>query len=81
LVESTDEVQDPKLILNSMFMTKQQFDKQVEILKGLSTENFYGIIGNNEEEIDNWLVDYSVKNKDIEEEIHGIYHDFEDMEG
>jgi hypothetical protein len=32
---STNEVQDPKLILNSMFMTKQQFDEQVEIFKGL----------------------------------------------
>jgi hypothetical protein len=32
---STDEVQDPKLILNSMFMTKQQLDEQVEILKEL----------------------------------------------
>jgi hypothetical protein len=37
LAGSIDEVQDPKLILNSMFMTKQQFDEQVEILKGLLT--------------------------------------------
>jgi hypothetical protein len=44
LVGSIDEVQDPNLILNSMFMTKQQFDEQVEILKGLSAEKFYGII-------------------------------------
>jgi hypothetical protein len=81
LAGSTDEVQDPKLILNSMFMTKQQFDEQVEILKGLSAEKFYGIIEYNEEEIDNWLVDYSVKNQDIEEAIHGISHDLRDLEG
>jgi hypothetical protein len=68
-----NELQDPKLILNSMFLTKQQFDEQVEILKGLSVEKFYGILEYNEDEIDNWLVDYSVKNQDIEEEIHGIY--------
>jgi hypothetical protein len=63
LAGSIDEVQYPKLILNSMFMTKKQFDEQVEILKGLLTKKFYGIIEYNEEEIDNWLVDYSVKNK------------------
>ena len=45
-----------------MFMTRKEFDEQVEILKGLSTEKFNGIIGYNEEEIDNWLVDYSMKN-------------------
>jgi hypothetical protein len=81
MVGSTDEVQDPKLILNSMFMTRQQFDEQVEILKGLSTEKFYGIIEYNEEKIDNWLVDYSMKNQDIEEEIHDIYRDLKYFEG
>jgi hypothetical protein len=49
LAGGTDEVQDPKLILNSMFLTKQQFDEQVEIFKGLSAEIFYGILEYNEE--------------------------------
>ena len=62
LAGSIDEVQYPKLILNSMFMTKKQFDEQFEILKGLSAEKFYGIIEYNEEEIDIWMVDYSMKN-------------------
>jgi hypothetical protein len=35
----------------------------------------------NEDEIDNWLVDYSVKNQDIEEAIHGISLDLRDLEG
>jgi hypothetical protein len=64
-----------------MFLTKKQFDEQVEILKGLSTEKFYGIVEYNEEEINNWLVDYSMKNQDIEEAIHGISHDLRDLEG
>jgi hypothetical protein len=50
-------------------------------LKGLSVEKFYGIIEYNEEEIDNWLVDYSMKNQDIEEAMHAIYHDLRDLEG
>jgi hypothetical protein len=51
---STNEVQEPRLILNSMFLTKKQFYEQVEIFKGLSVENFYGILEYNEDEIDNW---------------------------
>jgi hypothetical protein len=81
LVGGTNEVQYPKLILNSMFLTKQQFDEQVEIFKGLSVENVYGILEYNEDEIDNWLVDYSVKNQDIEEEVNGISLDLRDFEG
>ena len=35
LTRSTNEVQDPKLILNSLFLTKQDFDEQVDTFKGL----------------------------------------------
>jgi hypothetical protein len=63
---STNEVEDPKLILNSLFLTKQSFDEQVEIFKGLSFEKFYGILEYDEDDVDKWLVDYSVKNQDIE---------------
>jgi hypothetical protein len=67
LVGGTNKVQDPKLILNSMFLAKKTFDKQVDIFKGLSVEIFYGILEYNEYEIDNWLVYYFVKNQYIEE--------------
>jgi uncharacterized protein YeeX (DUF496 family) len=63
-----------------MFMTKQQFDEHMEILKGLLAEKFNGIIEYGEEEIDNWLIDYCIKNQDIEESIHGISHDLRDLE-
>jgi hypothetical protein len=61
LARSIVEVQDPKLIFNSMFMTRQQFDEHVKILKGLLAKKFNGIIEYGEEEIDNWLIDYSMK--------------------
>jgi hypothetical protein len=73
-------VKDPKLIFNSMFMTRKQFDEHVEILKGLSVEKFNGIIEYGEEEINNWLIDYSMKNQDIEESIHNISHDLRYLE-
>jgi hypothetical protein len=81
LVESTNEVQDPKLILNSLFLTKQAFDEQVDIFKGLSFEKFYGILEYSEDDVENWLVDYSVKNQDIEEALHNISIDLRDLEG
>ena len=80
LAESTNLVQDPKLILNSLFLTKQDFDIQVDIFKGLSFENFYGILEYNEDDVDNWLVDYSVKNQDIEEAFCNISIDLRDLE-
>jgi hypothetical protein len=58
----------------------KQFDEQVEIFKGLSVEKFYGILEYNEDEKNNWLVDYSMKNQDIEEEVHGISLDLRDLE-
>jgi hypothetical protein len=50
LAGGTNKVQDPKLILNSVFVTKQQVDEQVEIFKA---KNVYGILEYNEEEINN----------------------------
>jgi hypothetical protein len=47
LARSTNEVQDPKYILNSLFLTKQSFDEQVEIFKGLflkSSMEFLSIV-------------------------------------
>jgi len=62
-----------------MFLTKKQFDEQVEIFKGLLAENIYGILKYNEDEIDNWLVDYFIKNQDIEEVVYLIEIDRNDL--
>jgi hypothetical protein len=64
-----------------LFLTKQQFDEKFDIFEGLSIQNFYGIIEYDENATDNWLVYYSVKNKDIEEILHGISIDLCDLEG
>ena len=44
LAGSTNEVQDPNLILKSLSITKESFHEQLDILKGLSFEKFYGIV-------------------------------------
>jgi hypothetical protein len=53
LAETTNEVQDPNLIVNSLPLTKQAFDKQVDIFKGLSLEKFYSILEYGEDDMDN----------------------------
>jgi hypothetical protein len=80
LAGSTNEVQDPKLIFNSLFLTKQAFDDQVHIYKRLSFENFYGILEYGEDDVKNWLVGYSIKNQDIQEALHNLSIDLRDLE-
>jgi hypothetical protein len=75
LVVSTNEVKYPKLMLKSFFLNKKESGEQVDIFKGLSFEKFYDIIEYSEDDMENWLVDYSIKNKDIEEYLWNIYID------
>jgi hypothetical protein len=80
LVGRTNEVQDLKLIFNSLFLTKQAFDDQVQIDKTLSFENFYGILEYGEDDVKNWLVGYLIKNQDIQESLHNLSIDLRDLE-
>jgi hypothetical protein len=64
-----------------LFLTKQAFDEQVEIFKGMSFEKFYGILEYGEDDVENWLVDYSIKKQHIEEALRNISIDLRDLEG
>jgi hypothetical protein len=81
LAGTMGEVHDPKLTLNSIFMTREKFKEKVEILKGPSSEKFNSIIENNENEVENWLVNYANKNEDIEDVLSQISFDLRDLEG
>jgi hypothetical protein len=63
---NTNKVQDPKLILNSLSLTKKSFNEQFDIFMGLSLEIFYVILEYDEDDMDNWLVDYSIQSEEIE---------------
>jgi hypothetical protein len=80
LARSTNEVQDPNLIINSLPLTKQAFDKQVDIFKGLSLEKFYIILEYGEDDVDNWLVDYSVQNEEIDQALRNLSIDLRELE-
>jgi uncharacterized protein YeeX (DUF496 family) len=47
----------------------------------LSFEKFYDILEYGEDDVENWLVDYSIKNQDIEEALQNISIDLRDLEG
>jgi hypothetical protein len=53
----------------------------VEILKGLLAKKFNRIIEYNENEIEDWLVNYANKNEDIEDMFHQLSFDLRDLEG
>jgi hypothetical protein len=80
LAGSTNEVQDPNLILNSLSLTKKEFNEEFDILKGLSLEKFYDILEYGQDYVDNWLVDYSAQNEEIEQDMHSISIDLRKLE-
>ena len=80
LAWATGKVQDLNLILNSIFVTRQQFEEHVEILKGLLDENVYNINEYIEYEIESWLENYINKNEDIEDTLQ-LSHELRELEG
>ena len=78
---NSGEVQYSRLIKNSIFMTRKQFEEHVDILKSILAENFNCITEYDESEIENWLVDYASKSQYIEESINNISHVLRDLEG
>jgi hypothetical protein len=66
IVGTTIEVLDPSLISNSMIISREEFEEQVENLKKSSAEKFDIMIECTCDDINNWLVDYTNKKEDIE---------------
>jgi len=80
LAATTREVDDSKIILNSVFMTKEQFEAKLETLKFASTERFNSITKYSKFEVESWLVNYANKNKDLEDILHQVSIDYRDIE-
>ena len=80
LSRRTNDFQHPNSIVNSLPLTKQSFNKQVDIFKALSLEKFYSILEYAEDDVDNWLVNYLVYNKEIDQALHNISINFRELE-
>jgi len=61
-------------------LTKQAFEEKVDILKGLSLENFYDILEYGQDDVNNWLVDCSAHNEEIKQGLHSISMDLRKLE-
>jgi hypothetical protein len=77
---TTIEVSDPNLISNSMIMSREQFEEQVENLKKSLTEKFDSMVEYTYDDIDNWLVEYTNKNEDIETILQNLSIDHREIE-
>jgi hypothetical protein len=47
----------------------------------LAFKKFYGILEYGEDDVENWLVNYSIKNQDIEEALCNMSIDLRELEG
>ena len=80
LVGRTNDFQDPNLIVNSLPLTRQDFDKQVDMFKVFSLEKFYNILEYGQDDIDDWLVDYSIQNEEIDQALCNLSINFGELE-
>jgi hypothetical protein len=80
LVGSTEDVEDPQLIMNSILLTKEQIEEKLDSLKIPSTKTFNNLTKYLETEVDIWLVRYVNKNDDIEDTLHQLLMYFKYIE-
>jgi hypothetical protein len=80
LVGSTEDVEDPQLIMNSILLTKEQIEEKLDSLKIPSTKTFNNLTKYLETEVEIWLVRYVNKNDDIEDTLHQLLMYFKYIE-
>jgi predicted double-glycine peptidase len=80
IASNTIEVSDPSLISNSIIMSRWQFEEQVENLKKSSTGKFDSMVEYTYDDIDNWLVEYTNKNDNIETILQNLSIDHREIE-
>jgi hypothetical protein len=80
LAGSIGDVDDPCLILNSILMSKEQFEEKLDSLKTATAEKFNNLTEYSETKVESWLVSYVNKNEDIEDTLHQLSMDFKDLE-
>jgi hypothetical protein len=72
IANTTIEVSNPNLMVDSMLQTRQQFEEHVETLKRLSTKKFDSMVEYTNDDIDSWFVEYTNRNEDIETTLQNL---------
>jgi uncharacterized protein YeeX (DUF496 family) len=53
---------------------------KVDIFKALSLEKFHSILEYGQDDVDDWLVDYSVQNEEIDQALRNLSVNFMELE-
>jgi hypothetical protein len=80
LVDLTKELEGPHLIMDSILLSKDQLQEQLEALKTSWASEFDNLTEFLEEEVEKWLIHYVNKNEDIEDTIHQLGFELKDIE-
>jgi hypothetical protein len=80
LVDLTKELDGPHLIMDTILLSREQLQEQLEALKVAWANEFSDSIEFSEEEIEIWLVWYVNKNEDIEDTLHQLSLDLRELE-
>jgi len=80
IVGTTIEVSNPKYLSKSMLVTQQDFEDQIEELKGTLAEKFDNMMEFTHDGIDSWLAEYTNKNEDIENILQNLFVDLREIE-
>jgi hypothetical protein len=80
LVDLTKELKGPHLIMDSILLSKDQLQEQLDALKISWESEFNDLTEYSEEEVEKWLIHYVNKNEDVEDTLHQLSFDFKDIE-
>ena len=80
LAGSTEDVEDPHLIMNSIILSKEKMEEKLDSLKISSTDMFNNLIEYSKIEVEGWIVCYVNKNDDIEDTLHQLTMEFKYLE-
>jgi hypothetical protein len=70
----------PYLIMDSILLSRDQLQENMDTLKISWASEFNDITGYSEEEVEKWLIHYMNKNEGIEDTLHQLGFDFRDTE-
>jgi hypothetical protein len=70
LARSIGDVEDPNIIFNSILMSKEQFEVNLDSLKTASTKNFKNMKEYSKTKVESWLVSYANIYEEIEDTLH-----------
>jgi hypothetical protein len=80
LLDVTKELEGPHLIMDTIFLTKDRMQEQLDALKISWANEFNDLTEFLQEEVEKWLIHYVNKNEDQVDIIHQLGFELKDIE-